>query len=728
IDVKHAHEANPSYEAEVVLYAMMLANWLEYEGFSDRFFVSTKLGLWTRAGAAKGALQDAIDDGSKTLTEIIEAVRGEVSPINLPIYVQSIRRFFSDRIPSVVRTGLADWRSLDWHVNPKCASCDWLGFREWLSPKDRQLLDANPDHYCFSRAEVVDHVSRLPLITRGSRRVLAADGISSVAAVAGTSGAEAVYSKHSRLKTDRRAIPGFATALANNETSLDPDRTDGALSRRSNLTLFVTVNFDPGSGLLTGLGLQGIFFQHFAFGQGPQTTEPKKRWRDRFIVEAKDPLAERNSVLAFLQRLAEVFAFVGDAHEDRGGPNAGETTAQIVFWDRRQFDELCLALGRNLPAILYDKDQDRLVRALAWLFPPEELQEKDNIEGQRPQIAFVVDTLRRLVRVPAVHALTLFNVVEHYHFGETPFSPPDEFYREPLSDSIPRERIYEIWSLSASGGTKSIRWGKTLKTLTQLLDGFARTIDSQVFALASVTFRIRKDFGDRLRAEAPTVDLTIPTWSQGVAHDSKLWIAWAKFEDLVARADRFAFFSADPEEAEATHESIRLVEKLADDNGLLRYRVSQESLNSKLKLDGFFCVSVDAVPGFLALPAWKVWKVLNLGDFPTDLMKVVRVSMHDLFGVTLESFNRVAAVAEFALNEFFHLDPRIAEKTELRQIIIDALGEDFDRNLSIVNGLGPNVTVRRLTNILREVRNPTIAVAAPETSEALGIKGQTIKA
>jgi hypothetical protein len=55
-------------------------------------------------------------------------------------------------------------------------------------------------------------------------------------------------------------------------------------------------------------------------------------------------------VLGFLQQLATIFEYVNDVDPQRGGPHAARTRTQIIFWDRRQFHELCLALGRHLPA------------------------------------------------------------------------------------------------------------------------------------------------------------------------------------------------------------------------------------------------------------------------------------------------------------------------------------------------------------------------------------------
>lgn len=710
-DVKHAAEANPSYEAEVALYGVMLANWLAERGLSDRFFVSAELFLWSRGGVAEATLQRALDEGVRDPEALVAAARAELKAINLPIYVQSIRRFFAERLPAIVRAGEAGWTTLDWHVGPACASCDWLGYEGWLGSDDRALAAAQPDHYCFSRASRCDHVSRVPLVTRGSRRVLETQGLRTVAQIAATTGSEAVYGEHSTLKSDRRSIPALAAAISRGETDTDPDRPDGTLARRADLDIFLSVNFDPGAGLLTGIGLQAGFQQPHPYGQRP--AEPvRRRWRERWIVTAKSAAAERSVVLAFLQYLASVFEHVTSADPQRGGPYAADARAQIVFWDRRQFEELCLAMGRHLPSILYDR-QDRLVRALAWIFPAEELQEVDRLDERRPAIAFVRDVVRRLVRVPAVHALTLFNVAEHYHYHDESPRLPDQFYREPLSDTIPRERIYEIWQLAAGGGLGTIRWGSVIKTLGQLTEGFARVIDAQGFALSSVTWRVRRDFGSRLKAEAPKIQLSVPNWAPRVAYDSKLWIAWAKFEAAFDKASRHLLFTADPEEAEASHEGLRLTRVTAiRPDGAFECEVSPESLNTKLRApEGYLCLSIDAVPGFLALPAWAV---IGYSNIPADLRDRANVRMHKIFPVSLEQFDRQHRTA------VIRLKPTAAELARLRQVVTDHLGDASFKNLTLVPGLGSDALVSRLEDILSAVGNPPNALPARETAPALG--------
>ena len=716
IDVKHAREANASYESEAVLYAMLLANWLIERGYDDRFFVTDAVYLWTRGGVGRAALQQAIDNNVVDPEALAAAMRTELDAISLPMYVQAIRRFFGERMPAVIRTGGRNWRELDWHVAPTCASCDWLGYQGWLSPRDVQRVGANPEHYCFSRAARVDHVSRVPLITRGSRRVLQGAEVNTVHQVAMMTGDEAVYGQHTRLKSERRSIPAYATAITDETTSVDPDRADGLLAGYADLNVFVSVNFDPGAGLITGIGLRAHFTQPFPFGQEP-AERLNRRWRERWIVAAKTPESEQGAVLGLLRELASIFSYVADTDPQRGGAHAEDTRTQIVFWDRRQFRELCLAIGRHLPAILYERES-RLLRALAWIFPPEELQEDDRtVNEQQPALAFIGETVRRLVRVPALHALTLFGVTEHYHYGDAP-RLPDQFYREPLSDRIPRERIYELWSLSAGGAAGVIRWGTVVMTYNQLMERYSRTIDRQGEALASVTWRLRGDFRPRLRAKAPKLNLVVPQWTAGVAHDSKLWIAWARFDAAVGRVLNYMAYTRDAEEVEATNEGVRLSREIRRDaDGAIEYEVAADSLNSKLRApDSYLCLSVDAIPGFLALPTWAV---MPREVLPEELRWMVNVPMHRLFGAVLEQLDRAQRVAVVRLGGFYG---RTAwEMERLRELVREQLATEFGGPLTLLPSPGTDVTIKRLRRILGEVGCPVTATPAGETLDALGV-------
>ena len=718
IDVKHAQQANPSYEAEVVLYGVMLANWLAERGLATRYFVNARMYLWTRGGVAQASLQQVLDRGERDPARIIAAARAELGPVNVPIYVQAIRRFFAERLPDIVRRGAEGWRDLEWYVGPACASCDWLGFEGWLSPRDREKVAANPDHYCFPRARMIDHLSRLPLSTRGACRVMRSEGYETVAAVATTTGDEQVYTRHTLLQAERRSLPALANAITTAMPTTDPERPDGILARYADLDVFLSVNFDPGAGLLTAIGLHAYFLQPVPYEQRATAERRRRQWREKWIVADKSPDAEEGAILGFLQFLASIFECIADTAPERGGAHAEDTRTQIVFWDRRQFEELCLAIGRHLPAILYDRQQERLIKALAWVFPPEELQELDNIDERRPGVAFVRDVVRRLVRVPAVHALTLFNVVEHYHHRDEPFRAPDQFYREPLSDTIPRERIYEIWHLAANGGRGIIRWGGVVKTLSQLTESFGRAVDQQGWALAAIAWRLRRDFASRLKAEAPKMHPTVPTWTRGVAHDAKLWIAWAKFETAFGKASKHNLFLADADEAEANYEGLRLT-RLIDvrEDGTWVFDISPASLNSKVRAPNeFLCLSVNAVPGFPALTARAVLAPARLpADIPSWLGQT---QMHKLFPVALESLDRARHTAVVRLGRLW--GQHAADLDRLRRHLMGHLGDAVFNDVSLVPGLGMDVRVRRLERILGAVGDPPNARPAPEARAALG--------
>ncbi|MYA07674.1 MAG: AAA family ATPase [Holophagales bacterium] len=714
VDVKHAAQANPSYEAEVVLYGVTLANWLLHRDLQSQYFVNADLSLWTGGGASQAFLQQALDDGVRDSLELLVAVRKELSPVNVPIYVQAVRRFFSEKLPAIIRRGNQDWQALDWYVGPACGSCDWLAHDGWISRSDRGKVKASPHHYCFLRARATDHLSRLPLATRGSCRVLRKEGHNTVADVAGTTGDERVYRQHTVLRAEKGVLPAAARAIATNETSTDPERTDGGLARYADLDIFISVNFDPGAGLLTGLGLRSRFTPYYPFGE--REAEPKtRRLTDRWIVPAKSLDAERSVLLAFLQVVASIFEVASDTSPGRGGPHARKTRAQLLFWDRRQFEELCFALGRHLRAILYDRHQERLVKALFWIFPPEELQEVANVDQRRPSIVFVRDVARRLVRAPAVHALTLFGLVEHYQHEKIPCRLPDQFYREPLSDMIPRERIYELWQLSLGGGAGVVRWGGVVKTMSQLLGGLASTVDQQTRALSSLTGRLREDFREQLRARAPRIALTVPTWARGVAADAKLWIAWKQFEDVLGKVQKHNQYLADPDETEAAYEGLRLsrlVRRSTDDEW--EYEVSPDSVNSKLRAPHqFLCLSVDAVPGFAALRVRDV-----VGAVPRHLVHLGSIPMHRIFSVTLSSLDRAGRRAVVRFNNFY--GKVASEQRELRELVIAQLGDSGLGQVTLMEGLGSDVQTRRLVRVLRAIGNPPIAVAAPEAKAALG--------
>ena len=714
IDIKHAREASTGYESEVAFYAVALSGWLRARGLDDHYLVSSAICLWTGGGIAKGEFATAAHDKDATTEQRLDALRSELSPINTPIYLQAIRRFLGEQLPDILARGEDDFDSLEWHVGSRCGTCDWLGHPDWLSREDRERVARNRGGYCLSKAHDTDHLSRVPMISRGARRVLEEHGVPTVGKLALKRGDDEVFRQHSALKRDRRALPAYAKAIDSGSTVVDEVRVDGTLARYPDLDVFVTVNFDVGAGQLTGLAVDARFRQH-ASSRG-ESGESGIPWRKQWIVDRKSPECEGDRVREFLRYLAFICDWVCDTDPEKGGPHARDTTAQLIFWDRRQHRELCLAVGRHLPVILYG-DEDRTVKALVWLFPPLELLQHGAVDPRKPGVAFIRDVVRRLVRVPALHELTLFGVAEHYRWGKQ-FHAPDAMYREPLSDAIPRERIYEIWTAAAAGPGSTVRRGSKRYGLDALKTAFRRTLRTQAHGLRLIAWRLRQDFARRLRATGPLLDVNVPRWMEGVAYEAKLWIAWCAFSKAFDDVMTERSFLDDPEEIEARYEGLRLMELVEEHaDGSLEFTVSPESRDAKFRApQAFLAVSVDDIPGFLSR---RVFEVIGLPG-TLDTSRNRNRPMSTVLKAELLEFDREALRARIAWDNFGTSD------RELRRAVVCALGDQIRRNVTLMSAAGPDVQLRRLTRTLEAIGDPGIAQPSENTLAALGRAGVKI--
>jgi hypothetical protein len=590
-DIKHAGEANSSYSSEVVLYAVLLANWLPLNNLADRFFVADRLGLWTRAKETSALATLTAANPGAGVTEKLQAFLGDLEKVDFQIFFQSVSHFFHQDLPRVL--AMTDWTSLDWHVDSRCSTCDFLGYRRWLGAADRQILDANRSHYCVTAAEDTEHLSRLATLSRGSRKTLQLAGHANVTAVSVVDVTDPVFDQHNALKADRNHLPHRATALLSGDITLAPNTTTVDFPKYADLQIFVSVNFDPGTGLLCALGSEARFRQRVPFGQ---TSNVQRTWP----AEAQTLLTstideERSVVISFLSRLAEVFEFVHNTAPDHGGAQAARTRIQVYFWDKRQFEELAKAVGRHLNTIVMQPE--RYLRGLAWLFPPEELLEEGEITLANP-ITFMKSVIQRDLRLPVAHCLTLFNVAEVYHFGDHAPFIPGSFYRDPFSDMIPRERIYEIWSQEPL-----VKLGNTDRTRSQCITDYSNAVKNQVAALRSVIWKFGANMAGRLNFGARPLNIHVPFNFQNMSEDGRLWYAWALLEEACKTVDLRRTWSAEPEELEASYSILRL-SHLEEEHptGDLIYQVRPGSRDCKFRdNDSFLALQDEDVAGFLDL-------------------------------------------------------------------------------------------------------------------------------
>ena len=128
VDVKNTAEGNKSYAAEVVLYSIVLANWLAEEGLQNDYFVSDECFLWTHQ--EKPALDQLIaNPGAVTPEELFQVVLDTLEPVEFSVIAPSVVRFLTQDVLRVLdQAATHGWNSIDIHVGGLCSSCDWLGY------------------------------------------------------------------------------------------------------------------------------------------------------------------------------------------------------------------------------------------------------------------------------------------------------------------------------------------------------------------------------------------------------------------------------------------------------------------------------------------------------------------------------------------------------------------------------------------------------------------------
>jgi len=704
IDLKNITEANASYSAEVCLYAIFVANWLHTEGeaFIDKFFVSDRVYLWRHIEMPTFTKILGTKEGGEH-TNRLSALRKDLEDglVHFLIYMPSVRKFFSEDLPRVVQLGDSKgWDAVPYHVNPRCSSCDWLGNRVWLSDDDRKYFDANKNNYCTPNAESSDHLSKMATLSRGASNVLLAGGHPKVATLVGIKSDAPVLRKHSLLKQDRNQISCRAESINTGKISVDDVSKVGGLAKRLGAEFDIVVNFDSGSGFLTGIAIRGTVFSpygsKFPAVEGKEPSSIKSLGEDAFVINKDAAVAEWAAVLSFIERFAD---WIEASEKLFVANNFGTLHTQICFWEVRQYEELCNAFGRHLLSIL--DLPERSQRALAWIFPPDELLEKsDHI---CPNIVFIRDIVAGSVRLPQFFAVTLLGTAGHYHHERMNPRKVDNYYLEPLGNAIPRERIFEIWK--STTGTVRI-FGKTRPT-TEAITRYGDVLKAHTWALASITARLRTDLKNSISGDAPALSMTIPVGMKGVAYDSKLWDRWSQVSVAVAKTESLGSFIARAESLEASYKAILLTSLVKDHGGnTLEFEVSDDSSEAKIEEGDICTVGIVSWPGFPLCNG----KSLELGLDP----KLSYTPMHKVIDAHIEVFDRVNQRLTVTLQPSWYGAEgqfmAVMDKGVLpigKEPIYLLEKSAFDDSSTV-------------TDILQEIGNPKCSIAAPEALAAMG--------
>jgi len=696
-DVKHTKEANPSYCAEIAMYALMMASWISHhQVLRDRFYVTTDAYLWTRFKQGDSELDRLSAAGGATTEQKIEALVIDSEDANLRFYLASVRRFFED-VVRVIRIGDASldaWTSLEWHVNSACSSCDWLGDKRHLGRHEGTKVDSNQAAYCLPAAKLEGHLCLVPGITRGAKKVLQSNSLLTASHLAGAAGHSALQ-EHTVLKRDAQNLPIRSAVVLSGSIAREQNASIASLVGSANLLLYASVNFDSSAGLLTGLALSGVATT-FTRGESP-------RWFRAipYVVDEKSLAAEWIALEAFLSQIAD---YIQSAEDMPNSPR--QPTGQIHFWENRQFQELCNAIGRHLSRVL--ELTQRKAKALAWVFAPEDLLAKpESLEAST--IVVVEDIVRRMVFTPTPHVITLFDTSEHYRpTGSYAVAERDSYYREYLSNGIPRERIYEIWS-----NNSTVKRGSVTVPRNTVISQFSNTLEKQVKALELVCKQLREDYRRQFKARATRISTSIPTGKRSVAFDAKLWIWWDQLNFNMSQLESHIRLSLDGERLEATYEAIILRNGTQLSPELYEYDVSPGSTEAKFKEDSRLTLGKLGRPG---MPLEKVTHLLTPTAPPFEGDGAILQSpLWSVLDAQIIEFDRINARLRVRFSNY--REPQFAPYL-MEYADVDLLSDVFLLTPKSPRGFDWSMNS---TAILQEIGAPAIATPDQNALTAMGL-------
>lgn len=698
VDIKLSAEPSPPYLAEVTYYSMTLAGWLREHGFQTRFLVTPDAAVWPGSHDASSVVKlhrDSRRNGVvPTQQQLTDALNQDLEPIVFGVFSPRIRRFLKEELPNVLQQ---NWRALEWHVDNRCAGCEYLGYR-WGTGG----AAPDPDH-CHPAAQSTDHLSRVAFVSRGARGALEENQIQSVANLATVQANHVAFDSHHVLKATRTVVSGRAQSLNQGQASIPTQAgTSAIMPNWADLRIYLSADFDIGSGITLAFGLKATW--SVGANRVPAGTPNFIPWGpDVYPVDQRDLLTEQRELLRLLDR---VFSIMDSATQVV--PNS---TIQVYVWDSVTYDHLVRVIGRNLGVIL----QNNRLRELAWLFPPETVVPNPDASDRRTPITVVREVVKSVVAAPVPHYYSLLSVARAYHSTRTQ-APYNQFivpgfFEDPLTDQVPSERAHEIWSRSAN-------WNQQLRQLDQ-------TVRVRLFALESVTDRLRADLTGTLGQTAPRIDtIGSPSLPMQMSDDSRLWHTFARLnealQDLKVQQSR----AMPPHEREAKFLSAYLTRRLqpqqanpvltqfgltANANRFV-YELAPGSREVKARDGDFsFALSPRSSSGFLDQTINRIANGVTV-PLPNGASEFMR--MEAVTGVTVRGIDRDNGYIVIDLNGYWANTVNAlvsANRLNLStDVMLDQVHKDF--------------FIPRLLATLRAIGNPTVAVNNSAVANAIGIR------
>jgi hypothetical protein len=730
MDMKVSEHLNTSYAAEVVLYSMVLAAWLEQRGLADRFVVLAAPAVWVRGLYKSLTLPKATDP----LAERLEWVNQQVERADAHLYAPPVLKFLVEDVPRVMAA--ANWRQdLDWGVSPTCGQCDWLGFPAWSKRAlDKARDQANQlgwahqpslDDYCYAETTQGQLATQIPQLTTGMRRTLTEAKIITLSDLAGRHPEDIAFQQHHGLRIQAPRLPRKAQAILAGQAHMRPDFRTAQMANFAHLRLTVNVSFDAATGMLIALGL-GIDYSEPRprdLGNAARRDGVARKQVISYFIDKQDPEVELEQLLDFLRTISSTLDWIRrpDTYREfgEGSPQAraryawDHATVQVCFWDERQAQALRDAIGRHLHHLIGHD----VLRAAIWLFPPEEVVGSDRT-ADTPPVCYLQQVTTALAILPTTINDDLISVAESLIRFEAKLS---DFQWDRIGGAIPKERALEIWQQMPPKNPPM--------SLSQCRRQYERIMETLVHATRQLVFFLTAQHKQALRAKAPLVKELEPTQFQHVAPDTLLWLAHLGFEEGSQRLEQRIAMTMDPHELEARFAALRTTGSLptAEASAYLQacglgqhaeryvFQVRRASQHVKFRNEESFLVLLPEDPpgaGLMPVATYVSAVGAPAPDYTRPYWRGMEYTpMKTLMGAQLVRFDRERLLAVIDL-------PPWGSHNRRRRDLMACGALDFNQPLMLVEG-ERILTFPQVKDVATRIGNPSNAIPAPETAGAL---------
>jgi hypothetical protein len=559
IDVKMASEASLKHFTEVTFYAFALAEAIKEQGLDNRYQVSAKGLIWP--GSHDNNKFRNLYNGFKArgdVDPVLSALNNTLEEVPYEVYEIHVRKFLDERFLDVLRKKPFD---TSWHVSSKCQLCQYLGF-------------------CEEQAKESDHLCRIAWLNQGQADLIRQKGINTTAELfdgifADSVEWQTIKSENHQLKADQLALKARTKAIQTNEPEIIKERKCGLMPDWVDMSIFLTIHFDPGTGLTFAMGAKRVYFN-----SGRQKGDGTIVNEQIFIIDKVDSLnpdTEKNRLIEFIDLITSWFMEADTAntrisnerHErHERDSDFGKMKVHVFFWNQLEVKQLLRMIERHMTD---SKVVDR-VELLIRLFPPDSILPPD-AEAFKSQPGTVVkDVVRQLVGLPLSHDYTLLEAASTFFPYLKSDGAPFIYYatygfRTDLNDQIPFERAYELWkddvflkhSKKKDGSEftdDEKRRGTNRYTRGEILEGLTRTVKTHLNAIQHIVNKLREKCGDQLTLKKAGFSAAPPSQIR-VPEVARQLITFQKLDAITHEIENRHQISLPIDEKEARFISIR---------------------------------------------------------------------------------------------------------------------------------------------------------------------------